>query len=112
MVPRSDFTKKCLADSLLKLMREGKRLDAISIQDIVEQAGFSRMAYYRNFKEKGDIIRYQLDLITENFINKTNTDFYKMPFDEYLVSVLTLLFNHRDLSNVLINTNMFDYVKE
>ena len=112
MVPRSDFTKKCLADSLLKLMKEGKRLDSISIQDIVEQAGFSRMAYYRNFKEKGDIIRYQLDLITEDFINKSNLDFYRMPFDEYLVSVLTLLFNHRDLSNVLINTNMFDYVKE
>lgn len=112
MMPRSSFTKKCLADALIKLVKEGKDLEAISIQDIVEEAGFSRMAYYRNFKEKGDILRYYFNNITENFLKKTNTDFYQMPFDDYLVSLFTYLFNNRELALILIKTKMFDYVKE
>lgn len=112
MVPRSNYTKKRLVESLLKLMKKGKNFDDISIQDIVEEGGFSRMAYYRNFKSKADILRYHFDIITEDFIKETNTDFYKMPFDHYLNSVFTHLFNNRDLSRILLATHMFDYVKE
>lgn len=112
MVPRSSYTKKRLVESLLKLMKKGQRFDDISIQDIVEEGGFSRMAYYRNFKTKADILRYHFDVITEDFIKETNTDFYKMPFEEYLTSVFTYLFNNRELSKILLETRLFDYVKE
>jgi len=112
MMPRSNFTKKCLADALLKLIKKGVDIDSISIQDIVEEAGFSRMAYYRNFKEKGDIMRYYFDSVTEEFIKRTNTNFFETPFDKYLVYVFAHLFSHRDLAALLIKTNMFDYVKE
>lgn len=112
MVPRSSYTKKRLVESLLKLMKKGKKFDDISIQDIVEEGGFSRMAYYRNFKSKVDILRYHFDIITEDFIKETNTDFYQMPFEQYLASVFTHLFNNRDLSKILLSTHMFDYVKE
>lgn len=112
MVPRSSYTKKRLVESLLKLMKKGKRFDDISIQDIVEEGGFSRMAYYRNFKTKADILRYHFDVITEDFIKETNTDFYKMPLEEYLTSVFSYLFNNRELSKTLLETRLFDYVKE
>ena len=112
MIPRSEFTKKCLSEAMLKLIKSGKSFEEISIQEIVEEAGFSRMAYYRNFKEKADILRHHFDIITEKFIQETNTDFYVMPFKEYLVSVFTYLFDNRKLGLLLLETRMFDYVKE
>ncbi|MFA5421165.1 MAG: TetR-like C-terminal domain-containing protein [Bacilli bacterium] len=112
MVPRSEFTKKCLVEALLKMIRRGKTFEEISIQEIVDEAGFSRMAYYRNFKEKAEILRYYFDLITNQFNKATNTNFYVMSFEQYLVSVFTHLFNHRELSLILLKTKMFDYVRE
>jgi len=35
-----------------------------------------------------------------------------MPFEEYLTSVFTYLFNNRELSKILLETRLFDYVKE
>ncbi|MFA6780884.1 MAG: TetR/AcrR family transcriptional regulator [Bacilli bacterium] len=112
MVPRSEYTKRRLVESLLKLMSKGKGFDNISIQDIVEEGGFSRMAYYRNFKSKADILRYHFDTITTDFIEETNTDLYEMPFDQYLTSVLTYLFSNRELALTLLDAHLFIYVRE
>jgi AcrR family transcriptional regulator len=55
------ITKECMATALLMLMEE-KPYDEISIQEITNRAGFSRMTYYRNYTCKEDIIvLYLLD---------------------------------------------------
>ena len=45
------FIKKCIKDSLLILMNE-KNFKDITITEITEKAGVSRMAYYRNYTYK------------------------------------------------------------
>ncbi len=52
---RSDISKQDLAEAVFLLMKT-RPYEQISIQDIVDKAGFSRMAYYRNFKSKDEII--------------------------------------------------------
>lgn len=55
------LTKECLVTALLRLMQE-KKYENISITDITALAGVSRMAYYRNYKSKDEIlIKYLLE---------------------------------------------------
>lgn len=49
------LTKECIVTALLRLM-EVKSYSSISITDITNLAGVSRMAYYRNYKSKDDIL--------------------------------------------------------
>ncbi len=49
------LTKECIVTALLRLM-ETKSYQSISITDITALAGVSRMAYYRNYKSKDDIL--------------------------------------------------------
>ena len=44
------FTKKAIADSFLKLLRE-KPLDKITIKDIVEDCGINRNTFYYHFED-------------------------------------------------------------
>jgi len=60
------LVKKCIVDALLLLMNE-KEFDDISITEICNKAGVSRMAYYRNYYTKKDIIIEYLKDIAENF---------------------------------------------
>lgn len=49
------LTKECIVTALLRLMEEKEYVD-ISITEITSLAGVSRMAYYRNYKTKDDIL--------------------------------------------------------
>lgn len=55
------LTKECIVTALLRLM-ENQDYDSISITDITNLAGVSRMAYYRNYNSKDEIlIKHILD---------------------------------------------------
>lgn len=55
------LTKECIVTALLRLM-ENQSYDSISITDITNLAGVSRMAYYRNYNSKDEIlIKHILD---------------------------------------------------
>lgn len=49
------LTKECIITALLRLM-ETQSYDSISITDITTLAGVSRMAYYRNYNSKDEIL--------------------------------------------------------
>lgn len=62
--------KECIVQSLMLLLQE-KRIEEISVLEIVEKAGVNRSTYYRNFAAKQDVIR----------------QYYEMRLDEYLSTV-------------------------
>lgn len=66
------LVKKCIVDALLLLMNE-KEFDEISITEICNKAGVSRMAYYRNYYTKKDIIIEYLKDIAEDFKRKSHS---------------------------------------
>ena len=51
----SNFSRECIETALFMIMKS-KPYDEITITDIAEKAGVSRMAYYRNYKDKEDIL--------------------------------------------------------
>lgn len=63
------LTKECILTALLRLMDEKKYSD-ITITDITNLAGVSRMAYYRNYKSKEDILITYLEDAEKSIIDK------------------------------------------
>ena len=80
---KKDFSRNCLSQALIELLEDHEYED-ISIQDIVDKAGFSRMAYYRNFKNKDEVIDYALDNIFNTFIKETNITFRFMGVEKFI----------------------------
>lgn len=68
----TEFLKECIADALLRLMRE-KDFDSISITEITELADVGRVTYYRNFKSKEDILLFKLKLLTKEWQQQEET---------------------------------------
>lgn len=62
----------CIYDALIDLMKI-KPYSKITVTDITERAGVSRMAYYRNYEDKDDILldrfRDELSQIEESLIS-------------------------------------------
>ena len=78
---RKEFTKRCLAEALIELLKEHEYHE-ISINDITNKSGFSRMSYYRNFKSVDEILDYFLDIKTTEHIENTNLNFDELPLEE------------------------------
>ena len=80
---KRDFSRNCLSQALIELLQEHEYED-ISIQDIVDKAGFSRMAYYRNFKNKDEVIDYALDNVFDSFVKESNLSFKRMGIENFI----------------------------
>lgn len=86
--------------ALLQLM-EKKPYSEISITDIVQRAGVSRMAYYRNYQTKDEILTKRLEKGLDEFYshvleNKKNSGSGKTP-----VEFLTSFFDELQKSSIL-----------
>ncbi|AEV94425.1 TetR/AcrR family transcriptional regulator [Pediococcus claussenii] len=67
MASRED-TKQKIVNALFDLL-EKNDLESISVSNICQQASVSRMSYYRIFKNKDQIIEYELNKIFDEFFN-------------------------------------------
>ena len=68
----------CIMISMLDLLRE-KKFEKISIIEIIEHAGVSRNSFYRNFKDKEDILVRYIESITQEFIKSAAILVFKVP---------------------------------
>ncbi|TBL77354.1 TetR/AcrR family transcriptional regulator [Paenibacillus thalictri] len=75
VMPRSyaesqkQLTKESITTSLFLLLKE-KDYAGITITDITKKAGVSRMAFYRNYNEKDQVIEEHMNQIYEQFFTK------------------------------------------
>lgn len=58
--------------ALMQLM-ETQAINDISITDITTRAGVSRMAYYRNYKDKNDILQSYMDDLFNDYWNQIHS---------------------------------------
>ncbi len=110
--PEQQFLKECIADALLLLMKK-KSLDRITIVEITNLANVGRVTYYRNFKNKEDILIYKVSLLldkwykeaTEN--NYTNKEEICISLFRYLVTLEDVLENiiQSGLEHILLLSN-------
>lgn len=70
------FFQQCLYDALMRLMQE-KKFEKISIGELCDRAGISRMTYYRSYNSKEDILLQHLDECFTAYLQDLPTgDFY------------------------------------
>ncbi len=65
------LTKECIVTALLRLM-ETNSYDSISITEITNLAGVSRMAYYRNYGSKDEILLKHIVDQEKRLLNEIN----------------------------------------
>lgn len=70
---QSERSKQWIADSLLILIKDTP-YHQISITDIMEKAGLSRLTFYRNFESKEDILRFHFDRVFSAYISSVQVD--------------------------------------
>lgn len=76
------FIKECILKALLQLMEE-KDFKDISITEITKKAGVSRMAYYRNYYYKEDILNNYMTELLQKYQCIRNEIVKKYPNDKY-----------------------------
>ncbi len=67
--------KEILADSFRELARE-KSVDKITVKDITEHCGYSSATFYRQFKDKYDLIAWDYSRNIADIMNRIGVDGY------------------------------------
>lgn len=92
------FNQQCLYLALMQLLRK-KSIDSITIGELCEHAGISRMTYYRSYSSKEDILLQHLEECFERFLKQLESqkiytyydrsriffDFWKKEEQEFLL---------------------------
>lgn len=103
----SERTKWVLADSIRDLMRT-MPLDKISVKAITENCQTSRQTFYRNFRDKYDLVNWYFDQIVQKTIRQmgislTLREGLKKKFDYMLEdkAFFMSVFTSQDYNNLL-----------
>ena len=88
----TEFLKECLADALIKLMRE-KPFEKISIQEIADKSGVGRATWFRNYSGKSEALTFKLVVlwnrwsdehnisVRDRFTLKNSKDFFQFNYE-------------------------------
>lgn len=101
------FAKKCIAESLIGLMNE-KEYQEISVTEICDRAGYSRMSYYRNFSGKDDILRSYMKMLVDEFrkASSAQAPHFTMVTYEHLVFAFRYFRNYSYFMECLLKANL------
>ena len=103
------LAKECIVTALVELMKI-REYDAITITDIAKKAGVSRMAYYRNYTSKDDILNKYIDEVGESIhkmIAKSNSS--SVPYD-YFYALFEQLGKYSDLAIVAYRAHLGELI--
>ncbi len=98
--------KEILTASFQELAAE-KSIDKITIQEIVDNCGYSPATFYRNFKDKYDLIAWEHTRAVAEIVDQTSADDYQ--WKQTLYDGARLYNENKDyLVNLLQNTSGHD----
>lgn len=70
---QSERSKQWLEEALLSLMQK-KHFQDITVTDITEKAGVSRLTFYRNFESKEDVLLRYFDRLFQSYLQEVQND--------------------------------------
>lgn len=101
----SQTTKKAMSASLRKMLRQ-KPLNKITVTDIAEDCGVSRMTFYYHFKDIYDLIEWTLNDSAAQVLETCRND--NSGEQTFLAILRTLQENKQELTNLLRSTRQED----
>ncbi len=101
----TEFLKECMADALIKLMRE-KPPGKISINEITAKAGVGRSTWFRGFNDKSEALTFKLIRLWERRADEHNI----LIRDRYTVDNAREFFEfnleHQDILQTIYEANL------
>jgi len=110
-VKREALVGEYIEDALLYLMKK-KDYKSISITEICEKAGVTRMSFYRNFDSKEDILKKWVNSVTDSFLADSEISYKNNSSREYFIKLFTHMEQHKDVCIELYNAGLIYIVKE
>ena len=103
-------SKERISEALLRLLRATPYTD-ITVQKLTDCAGVSRMAFYRNFDSKDEVMRYYLEKQTDRFLQESHITEETSFGPAYFRKLVEHLSNTREVGLLLIDTGLFDLLR-
>ena len=98
--------KELLAESFVEVAQT-KKIDKITVKDITENCGYSSATFYRQFKDKYDLIAWSYTQDLRSIVDKL--EYTESSWKQVLTEVAKYFDKQRDyLSNLLLHTNGYD----
>jgi AcrR family transcriptional regulator len=107
---QNKITRESIFTALMILM-EQRNFKEISITDITKKAGVSRMAFYRNYSVKEDIISIFIDELLREYSMEILND-KVIDINKNLQLYFSYFRKHEKLINNLIKSNMINMILE
>lgn len=101
---RSQLSKEYLSQAMFLLL-ERKPFEQITVKELCEKAGVSRLTFYRNFESREEIIRNYWDRSFQDYLTKVISSEHPS-LREALVASFGLWGQDKDLLNVLSNDHL------
>jgi AcrR family transcriptional regulator len=98
------ITKESIFTALMKLL-EKNQFNEVTITQITNLAGVSRMAFYRNYNVKEDIIIIYLDELFDKFMNEIKNSRFSQKYDVALL-YFSYFKERKDFIEVLIKSGL------
>ena len=108
-MPRIERSRTYIADAFLSLLKN-KKYDEISINDIINKAGVSRMTFYRQFYDKKEVLKYILDSRTDIYIENFKKE--KHTIKESILHGVKAIVQQKELTKMIIEADLYDLVKK
>ena len=108
---KNSYVKTQLTNALWDLLRE-KKFSDVTISEIVRKADVSRVSFYRNYKNKEDILRVRLDEITEKFKRETGVRYKDDNLQDYFITLFRHMERHKEICLTLYRSGMIELIKE
>jgi AcrR family transcriptional regulator len=110
-IAREGAVTEYLTEALLQLMIK-KPFEDISVTDLCNRAGVTRMSFYRNFDSKEEILRQWITTITDDFLEESGISFKNDPLPVYFQKLFTHLQKHFDICLSIHRAGMLHIVKD
>ena len=99
------YVKKQITKSLLNLMKENA-FEEITIKQIIETAEVGRASFYRNYKNKEDVIKQYMSIL----IQEWGEEFEKNNTQNLIESLMNHYYSERELYKLLHKCGLSHYI--
>ena len=111
MAKREAYVAEYLTQALLMLMERRPYRD-ITITEICEKAGVTRMSFYRNFADKEDVLFRHVRSITDVFLEESAISYKRDTTEDYFVKLFSHMGRQRGLCLALHEAGLMHLVKD
>ena len=106
---KNKYVTREITNAVLKLLKD-KNIDEISISEITSKAQVGRVSFYRNYKNKEDVIEKYLYYIIDQWKSKDKPE--NMLPNDLLKSLFQHLIEYKELYTLLYQKKLFHLFKD